>query len=155
MILLLLWRCAVASSNESLITGYGKPPKHTQFVKGRSGNPKGRPRGSQNLATLLNKAMREKVKVTINGSARYVSKLQAILMQLTNKAASGDPRAIREVLYWSNLLAESQQDRLPAPEPSEADERVMASIVERIRQSEIAPAAEGIDSKADENPGEK
>jgi len=37
--------------------GYGKPPHHTRFVKGQSGNPRGRPRGAKNMKTLLNKAL--------------------------------------------------------------------------------------------------
>ena len=37
--------------------GYGKPPLHTRFQKGKSGNPKGRPRGKKNMSTLLSTAL--------------------------------------------------------------------------------------------------
>jgi hypothetical protein len=37
--------------------GYGKPPPHSRFVKGQSGNPRGRPPGAKNMKTLLTKAM--------------------------------------------------------------------------------------------------
>jgi len=35
--------------------GYGKPPKQTRFAAGKSGNPKGRPKGAKNKRPLLNK----------------------------------------------------------------------------------------------------
>lgn len=143
-----LRRCILTNSDDRYELGYRKPPKHTQFVKGRSGNPKGRPRGSQNLDTLLAKAARERVKVTVNGVTRQISKLEASLIQLFNKAASGDPRAIREALSWVRLYTESQQEGLPSPVPDEADKAVMESILKRIRQSEIPSSDTDTDSTA-------
>lgn len=49
--------------------GPGKPPKHTRFKPGQSGNPKGRPKGSQNVKTVLNKVGRE----SVTGVGRMVS----------------------------------------------------------------------------------
>src|SRR6266581_1429571 len=54
--------------------GYGKPPRHSRFVKGQSGNPRGRPPGAKNLVTLLNKALNELVIVTEDGGRRKITK---------------------------------------------------------------------------------
>ena len=76
--------------------GFGKPPERTRFRKGRSGNPAGRPKGALDLGTLLEKALAEKVAVKdASGRRREISKLEAALTQLVNKAAGADLRAIR------------------------------------------------------------
>jgi hypothetical protein len=78
--------------------GYAKPPPYTLFRKGQSGNPKGRPKGIQSFARLARQAFNEKIAIRENGERRIITKLQAALKQLANKAASGDAAAIREVL---------------------------------------------------------
>ena len=75
--------------------GKGKPPEHTRFQKGQSGNPTGRRKGSKNVATLLEQVLNERVVVTENGKRKRITKLEAMLKQLANKAASGDHRAIK------------------------------------------------------------
>src|SRR3954468_202286 len=75
--------------------GYGKPPRHTRFTKGQSGNPRGRPSGAKNLKTLLSEALNERVMVTENGRPRKVTKRQAIITQLVNRSATADFRAIK------------------------------------------------------------
>jgi|HubBroStandDraft_2_1064218.scaffolds.fasta_scaffold208720_2 hypothetical protein len=81
--------------------GFGKPPRHTQFQQGCSGNPKGRPCGSKNSTTLLIEALQEPVIVSENGRRKKITKKQAIIKQIVNKAASGDHRAIQ---FLFNLL---------------------------------------------------
>ena len=134
--------------------GYRKPPKNTQFVKGQSGNPNGRPKGSQNLATLLNKIARQRVQVTENGRSREITKFEAILVQLVNKALRGDVSAIHELRYWIQLLEDSVQAGPLSSVKHENDDAVMASIVERIRQSENLPSDNATNS-AEVDPSEE
>lgn len=87
--------------------GKGKPPKSTQFKKGQSGNPKGRPKGSFNLQTIINKVLNEKVEITINGRKRKITKIEAVLTQQLNMAAK-DPKAFRDIMQVAYKVNEKQ-----------------------------------------------
>jgi hypothetical protein len=126
----------MADSNDSDKIGYQKPPKNTQFVKGQSGNPKGRPKGSQNLGTLLQKITKQRVTVTENGKNREMSKAEAIFTQMVNKALRGDLNAIQQLRFWTQYLEDSAKAAAPSPVFHDDDKAVIASIVERARQSE-------------------
>ena len=82
--------------------GYGKPPSHTRFKPGQSGNPKGRPKRSQNLHSVFRDALFKKVPVTEDGRLRSMSRVEAIVTGLVAKALKGDPRAAESVLRLAN-----------------------------------------------------
>src|SRR5205807_1689148 len=117
--------------------GYGKPPRHSRFTKGRSGNPRGRPAGAKNLKTLLSEALNEPVIVTENGGRRKVTKREAIITQLVNRSATADWRAIKILL---DLVREIERESEPAsPETSafsEADEKVLEQLRARFSKAE-------------------
>jgi Family of unknown function (DUF5681) len=113
--------------------GYGKPPRHSRFPKGQSGNPRGRPSGAKNFATLLKEALNEPVIVTDNGGRRKVSKRQAIITQLVNRSATADFRAIKILL---DIVRDIERQTEPiAPETaafSEADAKVLEQLRARF-----------------------
>ena len=110
--------------------GKGKPPEHTRFQKGQSGNPTGRRKGSKNVATLLKQALNERVVVTENGRRKRITKLEAMLKQLANKAASGDHRAIKMLMPLAeNCIAPSNaanDSAAPVLLPSAAERKARA-----------------------------
>ena len=90
-----------------LKVGYCNPPEDSRFRRGRSGNPSGRPRGKLNFETVLHRELREKVFITVGGRRKSVTKLEAALKKLTDKAATGDLNAIKLVA----MLVRSVEER--------------------------------------------
>ena len=117
--------------------GYGKPPKDGQFSKGKSGNPKGRPKGSKNLATVVLRESRQPVKITGPRGVRTITKIEATVMQVGNKAAQGDLRAAREFIP---LVARAEEAAATQSSPltvHELDQRVMESLRRRMADLKI------------------
>jgi len=130
-------------SDSSYETGYGRPPRSRQFTKGRSGNPKGRPKGSKNFATIFRDVGHQKIKVTNNGITREITKFEASAMQLMNKATTGDMRALNTLATWVRLFQKIvDEPEKSAPITNEADKIVMANIFKRIRKVDPQPEGE-------------
>ena len=114
--------------------GYGRPPCHTRFKKGQSGNPKGRPGGAKNLSTLLDEALNERVVVADDGGQRKITKREAVVKQLVNHSATGDWRAVKILLDMLQGI-ESRTD--PASSQTSGftaeDEEVIAQLEVRLR----------------------
>lgn len=75
--------------------GPGRPPKHSQFRRGESGNPKGRPKGTSNLKTDLANMLKAKVEITINGEKHRMTRQEAVLLSLFQRALLKDARAAK------------------------------------------------------------
>src|SRR5215468_1376999 len=91
---------ASQTTSASYEVGYRKPPRHTQFQKGHSGNPGGRPRRlpAERLEEL---ALYEAYRTTIvmeDGHAIPMPAIQAVLRRQLESAASGNVRAQRDIL---------------------------------------------------------
>ena len=83
--------------------GYKKPPRHTQFKPGESGNRKGRPKQGETFADVITKQVRKKVTVSTGNIVRKVPMLVAIAMKHISKAAGGDPKSTAIVLRFSQI----------------------------------------------------
>src|SRR6516162_7192521 len=113
--------------------GYGKPPRETRFVKGRSGNPRGRPRGA-----LLSDKLNEPVTVAENGGRRKISKREAIVTQLVNRSAAADFRAIKILLdIVRDIERQTEPISSETAEFSEADEKVIEQLKARFAKREM------------------
>jgi Family of unknown function (DUF5681) len=87
--------------------GYRRPPRHSRFQRGQSGNPRGRPKGVKSLPDIVRKIVGQKVTVTENGRGRRIPRLEAILLRAAGEASRGDPRALRLLLQLTERYGES------------------------------------------------
>ena len=111
--------------------GYGRPPLHTRFQPGRSGNPTGRKPSKANLATVLERALAASVIVTENGRRTSRSKLEVAVTQAVNKAAGGDLKALDIVLKLLPILDPQVAQELASPDLV-ADRALALKVAQRL-----------------------
>ena len=123
----------MSETEHQYAAAYRKPPLHTRFKKGQSGNPHGRPK--KNLAALLAAALNEKVTATVDGKRKQVTKREAVITQLVNKSASAELRATKMLIEMMRDI-EKRADPAPAEKSpfSPTDKQVVQQLIARLRR---------------------
>ena len=123
------------SQNDDDKVGPGKPPRRTQFKKGQSGNPSGRPKGSRNLDKLIMEAAERRIPVNIDGKSRRISMVQASVWNLAIQAARGDQRATAAFLDRIEEIEARAEATKPTEYPlSDADLEVIRTVYDRLQK---------------------
>ena len=118
------------------LVGYKNPPENTRFKPGQSGNAKGRPRGSTNVQTIVQRAARERVQVTVNGRKKSITKLEAMVTQLVNKGAAGDLKSTESILRLLGTAVQAQPGDAPTPSDVTTTRSIMQVLAQRMRDAE-------------------
>jgi len=116
--------------------GYGRPPMHSRFTPGRSGNPRGRPRKSKQLEDLIRQELDAKIAIKEGGREKHITKREALVKQLVNCAIKGDAKPLQLV------LAHLEKHREVAPFVSTAAD-----------DAELLKAMAGTTDRKDDNDG--
>jgi hypothetical protein len=136
-------RPGTASDEPDYEVGYGKPPVGRRFKPGRSGNPKGRPKGDQNFRTLFELELSERVPVKEQGRRRKMTRRRVIVKRSVSEAMAGNPKHLAIVLAHDALSArvlEEVSGALSRP----VDDVVKRDLILRLRAAvaEAAPTGE-------------
>lgn len=123
--------------------GYRKPPTHSQFKPGQSGNPKGRPKGAKGLNTMVREILGGKVAVRTATGTRHITKIEAVLQKTIERAMKGDARAQVELMkLWKSAVPD---EPLPAGADGNTGDNLTATDIATLEAFRAAiTAGEGV-----------
>lgn len=131
--------------------GYRRPPRHSRFKPGQSGNPRGRPKGTRGLKSDLQAELVSRMTIQINGKPVTASRQALMLKTLTTRAAAGDLRAIR-ILTDLIMQVFGPGDADKAREQlSPGDQAILAQMLGEVEP--LGPPRESNEGKAGEDQG--
>jgi hypothetical protein len=141
-------------STNDIEVGYGRPPRHSRFKKGQSGNPKGRLKSTKNLKTDLNEELQEMIVVREGTRTIKISKQRAIVKTMIAKTLKGDGRAATTLTNMMLRVLDFPNQTPSSEEPLDSDEReLLAAWEEKLRRKSNAgvispnnPKSEGDES---------
>ena len=116
----------MSETEREYAANYRQPPAHTCFMKGQSGNPRGRP--AKNLAALLATALNETVTVPEDGKRRQVTKREAVIAQLVNNLASANLRATKTLIDILRDIEKKADRSIARPRRTDQDRMVVLGL---------------------------
>lgn len=108
--------------------GWGKPPKHSRFKPGNSGNPKGRPTKPKGVAEAVARHLDRPMKVRVGGRSKRVSNREVLIHKLYDRALDGDNRAATLLLSYDMAARRNNQDPNTAGTPVLNDDEAQAIL---------------------------
>ena len=109
--------------------GYGRPPREHQFKPGQSGNPKGRPKGARNEATILQDVLNRKVTIRDGGRSRKIPVMEGIILRIIDDSLKGNTKSASFIL---NRYAAMVSGELHSSEITQDDREVLEAFARQL-----------------------
>lgn len=143
--------------DEDYKVGYGRPPKKSQFRKGQSGNPKGRPKGAKGFAATMQRQLARKVPVRQGNQTVWMTVEEALSSRALELASKGNIAALRLVFGMEREFSEravyASGGAAEPPIPDEIDEAIMQHFSALIAQGLPLPGASMTNDGPDQESG--
>jgi hypothetical protein len=137
----------MTTGNKDYEVGYGKPPRHTRWKAGQSGNPSGRPKGSRGLKTDLNAELVSHMEIQINGKRISGTKQRLMLKTLSARAAAGDVRAIKTMIDLVMQVLGPEDRGGDKKRLSQQDQQILDQLLERLPNANVDPSQRHLNSE--------
>jgi hypothetical protein len=115
--------------------GYGKPPRTHQFKPGKSGNPKGRPKGAKNEETILRELLQQKISLNERGKSRRITIHEGIFRRIIEDCLKGNTKSATFLLNRHHAMTSGEPMESGL---SEDDEAVLEAYVQKY-QTKLNP----------------
>jgi hypothetical protein len=112
--------------------GYGKPPRAHQFEPGKSGNPKGRPKGAKSAETILGELLQQKISLNERGRTRRITILEGILRRIAEDCLKGN---IKSAAFVLNRLQAMSSDETDESGLNEDEQTVLETYLKKVQSS--------------------
>lgn len=111
-------------------TGYKKPPKTTQFKKGVSGNPSGRPKKKTSVTDIIYREFSKKVRIKEGGKVVHITLLEAVIKRMINHTAT--THDLKTMKFLLPLMSEGQKANMPPVDLDATREDLINRLVELL-----------------------